>query len=131
MSIMKWSEKLDIGVNAMNLQHQKILDLMNNLHDLSSENAIFSEQLRVLDELANYTVKHFKEEEQYMESIAYEGIVVHKKIHEDLLGKFSSHVKSIKESETLSDDFFNFLVGVFLVVRFLAFGLTRNAEFIL
>ena len=33
MPIMKWSEELSVEVNEIDLQHQRLIDLINNLHD--------------------------------------------------------------------------------------------------
>ena len=48
-----------------------------------------------LGELGDYTVKHFEQEEAYLESISYSGLANHKAIHADLLETFS--VKSAKK----------------------------------
>ncbi len=35
MPIMQWDDSLDIGVDAMNREHQGLLDIMNKLFDAS------------------------------------------------------------------------------------------------
>lgn len=109
MSLMDWSDSLDIGVHAMNDQHKIILKLMNTLHDAHTSHKPFSEFIGPLDELKNYTVQHFAEEEAYMESIQFEGLKTHKIIHQDLLNKFSEHYENITKEKKLDPKFFDFL----------------------
>ena len=109
MSLMNWNDKLDIGVDQMNDQHKIILQYMNTLYDDFQADKSFSTLKYTLDYLKDYTVKHFKEEEDYMESIQYEGIKSHKLIHEKLLKTFSEHYENIIATQSLNDDFFHFL----------------------
>jgi hemerythrin len=44
----------------------------------------------VLDELKNYTVFHFRAEEEYMMSIKYKKFLSHKVLHDDFISKVTS-----------------------------------------
>ncbi len=110
MSIMEWNEELDIGVSSMNNQHKKILDLMNKLHDLSASGAGKQELGVAINELADYTVQHFKEEEAYMESIDFPKLTLHKGIHTDLLNKLGKHKEAFEAGDgEIGEEFFDFL----------------------
>lgn len=109
MTIMTWSDSLDIGVAEMNGQHQTLIEIMNRLHDQFEADAEMSEQKKTLEELANFTVKHFGEEEQYMASIDYPLLDTHKRIHANLLEEFGSHKTSFEETGELTTKFFSFL----------------------
>ena len=44
----------------------------------------------ILNELKAYTIEHFGDEEEYMESIRYEGLAAQKRAHEAFIDKASS-----------------------------------------
>lgn len=106
---MKWSEALDIGVEEMNHEHKGLLDYMNQLYDLHNNKASGEEQKRVLDQFKDATVKHFKDEENYMQKIGWEGLASHQYIHKSLLENFSKHYEKFNTEGKLTDDFFHFL----------------------
>ena len=109
MSLMDWGPELDIGVNEMNHQHQDLLSLMNRLHQLWLEKANRSEQADALEKLKLMTVRHFKEEEDFQESIGWAKLATHKIIHTKLLETFAAHEAKFKSGQPLDMDFFNFL----------------------
>lgn len=109
MSLMDWNEKLNVGVDQMNDQHKVILTYMNTLYDDYQANKPFSVLKSSLDSLKDYTIKHFKEEEEYMESIDYDGIASHKIIHEKLLKTLGEHYENITSTQKFNNDFFHFL----------------------
>lgn len=109
MTLMDWDEGLDIGIETMNMQHKGLLDLMNKLYDLHNEGANFDDIKVVLEDLAAKTVKHFQEEEAYMESIGFEGLGPHKIIHKNLLKDFTQHQENFLTSRKFEETFFTFL----------------------
>ena len=110
MSIMSWSAELDVGVTKMNEEHQGLLDLMNELHNLKAAGKTGMEVLKVLDALGAATVSHFADEEAYMESVKYPKLSTHKLIHKDLLEKFGKYSADIHARHgEMGDDFFVFL----------------------
>lgn len=109
MGFMDWSSNLDIGVASMNSEHQQLLAIMNRLYDLNQAKASKSELQSTLKELAEYTVKHFGDEEAYFDSIGYPDAEKHKYIHKDLLAKFGTHKDNFEKTGSLDQAFFNFL----------------------
>ena len=110
MSLLNWSSSLDIGVNEMNNQHKILLGIMNDLFDYKNEKeGDFEGIKKYLLELGAFTVKHFEDEEAYMEKIGFSGLETHKLIHKDLLAKFTKHKDQFLETRELSEDFFGFL----------------------
>lgn len=106
---MEWNSELDIGVEEMNDQHKKLLDLMNILYSDFNLKVPFEKAKITLDELKNYTIQHFKEEEEYMESVNFDGLVNHKLIHQQLLNKFEELYLEMLDSKEFNQKFFEFL----------------------
>jgi len=111
MGLFDWDPRYDIGVDAMNREHKTLLDLMAKLHAACEAKAAKPAIVSALDTLARYTVQHFKDEEAYMEKIAYRDRKGHAIIHENLLGKLEEHRKAFVNGRelVLSGDFFQFL----------------------
>ena len=86
MSKLEWQETYSIGIEAIDQQHRKWIDIINSLHDSLIKGEKVSEiTLEILDEMIDYCNYHFSFEEEYMERIGYPGFGVHKRIHGDFL----------------------------------------------
>lgn len=110
MTIMNWDSSLDIGVDSMNQDHQKILNLMNQLHDEYESQVTPETMLGTLKDLAKVTIEHFEREEEFMRSIDFESLQVHQAIHKDLLNKLTGFLGPIESGEAQVDDkLFSFL----------------------
>ncbi len=110
MAFLNWTTALHIGVSAMDAEHQKLVELMNNLHELHTSRAPKPMMTAALKALFDYTVKHFKDEEEYMRRIRYDGYKVHCITHQHLISKLTDFRDAyVSGRSDLSDDFFNFL----------------------
>lgn len=110
MPIMEWDAALDIGVDAMNAEHQGLLSIMNTLFDKSKEGVEGPEIIALVDKLGAATLEHFQHEEKFMEDSGYPEVDMHKRLHADLLKKFGAHAAKIKENGGRApDEFFHFL----------------------
>lgn len=111
MPLLNWDNSLDVHVDSMNDQHQILLTMMNELYDGTHAGMPRTETLDKLGKLFDYTVKHFEEEEAYMESIQFAGLKSHSLIHKNLIERLTNLATTFKNStdECLSEDFFNFL----------------------
>jgi len=63
---VEWSDSLSVGVAAMDSHHQKLVDLINQLHAAMRSGKGRAAVGLALDELANYAVYHFSAEEKLM-----------------------------------------------------------------
>jgi hemerythrin len=85
MVIATWDDKYNTGHKIVDIQHQELFQMVNDLHD-----AIASEQdkdsiIKALEKLSSHTLHHFATEETLMVKIGYPHLKVHKKKHEDLV----------------------------------------------
>ncbi|MGE0881749.1 MAG: bacteriohemerythrin [Acidimicrobiia bacterium] len=109
MSFFDWTPALDVHVDAMNNEHKKLIDLMNVLHDKVEAKAGKSLIGLALDQLAQYTVRHFADEEAYMASVGFVKLEVHKGLHKQLLDRFGGFQKEFEQTGELTTAFFDFL----------------------
>ncbi|MDP2134170.1 MAG: bacteriohemerythrin [Sulfuritalea sp.] len=81
VQLVSWTPDLSVGIEALDTQHRRIVDYINDLHEAGlrkDRDAIG----HVLDELMEYTVSHFSFEEAMMEQAGYDFFGPHKKVHE-------------------------------------------------
>ncbi|MDP2136077.1 MAG: bacteriohemerythrin, partial [Sulfuritalea sp.] len=79
--LVSWTPDLSVGIEALDDQHRRIVDYINELHEagLRKDRAAIG---RVLDALMEYTVSHFSFEEALMKQAGYDFFAPHKKVHE-------------------------------------------------
>lgn len=109
--LLTWTNDLATTVDAMDDEHKIIVSLMNKLFKLNQEQASKAVITKALNELADYSAKHFSDEEAYMESINYSDLAKHKLLHTQLLSKLGEHADNYINgpSEYMPNDFFQFL----------------------
>jgi hemerythrin len=95
---IEWTPYLSVGVSSIDLQHQKLFDMANQLFEAGKNNKskeFISEMLGFLDD---YTKKHFRDEESYMLSIIYPGYDAQKKMHAEFVSSLAKLKKEYAES---------------------------------
>lgn len=77
-----WREEFKIGVDVIDREHQRLFKIINKLFSLKGEDAnsqwACQEGIKFFKE---HAMKHFADEEAYMESVNYEGFEKHREIH--------------------------------------------------
>ena len=104
-----WNAK-DLGLNVedMDKEHQELIRKMNFLYSCVENKGSTQQILKAIEDLANFTVKHFADEEAYMERVNFPGITTHKLIHKQLLTQFGEHVDHFKKTSALKPTFLTF-----------------------
>jgi len=93
MSLFEWRDKYSVKIQRFDEAHKKIIDSMNELHDIikfKKDNAALE---KVLNELFGYTKTHFNDEINLMEQYGYPELNEHKAEHD----KFIAQIEDIKE----------------------------------
>lgn len=88
---LPWSDRLNTGVEEIDLQHRYFVRLINRLaHDLlTTQDERYSRGL--LNELCKYATFHFASEENIMHKLGYPEMESHRLHHLQLLDKLSSY----------------------------------------
>jgi hemerythrin len=84
MPLMEWNQELSVGVNLLDQDHKKLVQLINDLYDAMKAGHSKDSLGAILDGLVNYTKLHFAHEEQYFAQANYPDSAAHKKEHDDL-----------------------------------------------
>lgn len=111
MSLMPWEPaKFDVLVPDMNKQHQQLVSIMNRLYDRHEAKAGKPELDKILLELRDCTLRHFRDEEAFFDKAGFPGAANHKIIHKKLVEDFTTHYGAFaKGNGEISKEFFNFL----------------------
>lgn len=107
MSLMNWDASLKLGVDAMDEEHRELLVLMNKIHDGYQAGENVND---LVARLGAACVRHFRDEEAFMRSIAYKELATHQRVHQHLLDQYATHAQAIKAAGGKANDaFFSFL----------------------
>lgn len=108
-SLFQWEDRYQLHVKSMDDEHQKLIELMNDLYRKYMEKASTVEQGLALQKLADFAAKHFTDEEAYMQKLNFPGLETHMVIHKSLLTKVNEFAKDFESKKVLTTDLFNFL----------------------
>jgi len=111
MSLMTWSSSYSVGIDSIDLQHKKLIDMINDLHEGMIAKKSREALGHVLEGLILYTVEHFDYEEKLFIQTNYADAVAHSAEHEKLKQRVIEINQRFKASTTgtLSLEVLNFL----------------------
>lgn len=99
MALLTWSPMFSVGVQIIDDQHKKLLDLANSLNDEMAAGRGDAALAKTFIELANYTQYHFSTEERLMSQHSYSASAEHKKQHADLIASVTDLKKRFEKGE--------------------------------
>lgn len=85
MKDIVWDNILSIGIDEIDDDHRRLVNIFNILNHSVTEGAAPDYLEAVLEELVSCTVWHFRHEERLMLMYGYEGIEEHKAEHQELI----------------------------------------------
>ncbi len=101
-----WEGKYALGIDKIDYEHQEILNLINGLiRAMNTKRGIKEAFIKLKD----YTIMHFTEEEEYMQSINYPSYESHKRVHEKLLGALGKFAVELEAGRLQKDKLASFL----------------------
>ena len=111
MPFLKWTdEELGVQIEAMDHEHQALIDAMNQIFDLNAAGADRRAIKDAIDHLVRLTNQHFRNEEYYLETIGYPEFANHRRLHDRLLNRLDDYIGEFdRGSGTVSENFFRFL----------------------
>ncbi|MCM1083403.1 MAG: response regulator [Clostridium sp.] len=108
-----WQDRFNIGVDVIDKEHRKLFKIINKLfafgEDEEKSQWVCQEGIKYFKD---HAVKHFADEEAYMESINYSGLQIHKRIHDDFREKTIPALQEELERSGYSEDAVSHFLGV-------------------
>lgn len=86
-STFLWNKAYGINIEEMDKEHQKQLEYLDNINMYIVNDESIEKLCNKLDELYDYSQKHFENEEVLMKKHSFEGFIEHQNIHKELLVK--------------------------------------------
>lgn len=108
--LVSWTADLSVGIDAIDDQHRRIVDYINELHAANKKHDRKA-VARVLDDLMEYTVSHFSFEEALMERAGYRFLRPHKKVHEQFTRRVTEFRQRFRLGETVESELQETLVN--------------------
>lgn len=104
------------GIDLIDAEHRTLFELVEEAYKyIRSGTATdgYDEVLKLLDDLKQYATEHFRDEEEYMESIHYEGLVTQRYAHEAFVHRLESFdlAQVEKDPQRQLKELIHFLLG--------------------
>ncbi|MCI8509592.1 MAG: response regulator [Lachnospiraceae bacterium] len=110
---LMWKDRYNIGVEVIDKEHKKLFKIINKLFNFGEDEEksqwVCQEGIKYFKD---HAVKHFADEEEYMESIHYSGLEMHKRIHDDFREKTIPALEKELEQTDYSPDAVSHFLGV-------------------
>jgi hemerythrin-like metal-binding protein len=81
MAIIQWDDSLSVGIEAIDAQHMKLVNMINELHTAMKQGKGTGVLSGLVSGLKDYAAVHFTTEEQLMDRHGYPEARGHKKEH--------------------------------------------------
>lgn len=101
MIYWEWEASMDTGIEAIDAQHRKIVELINTLDQAAQQHDRHS-ALGVLEELEQYTLNHFSFEEFLMENGGYPAFESHRQVHQRFAGRIAEYRQRCAKGEDIT-----------------------------
>ena len=107
--VVSWDDKYLIGVKTVDNQHKQLFGHLNSFHESLSANKGKETVNNVLNNLIDYAVYHFAEEEKVMDSIKGTNFLSHFEEHISFCAKVSELKAKVFLGEEISYELFDFV----------------------
>lgn len=108
-----WEDRFNIGVEIIDKEHKKLFKIINKLfqfgEDEEKSHWVCQEGIKYFKD---HAAKHFADEEEYMRSINYNGLKMHKRIHDDFRENTLPALQKELEGNTYSEEAVSHFLGV-------------------
>jgi len=115
-----WRDALSVDRGVIDEDHRHLIDLMNLVESILTEDRTLGDLRKALDRLEVYTCRHFAREEKIMISRHYAKVVDHKALHIGLVEELDDAAKpargegesGARVSQVLGEDDIAKLIGL-------------------
>lgn len=114
MSILTWNEHLLLGIDSIDRQHKKLVELLNRLDEVVAVGEAPEIIAETVSELVDYTIYHFQHEETLMEKSGFnaELFAKHQKEHQGFVQQIQAARAAVSDDPSvISRQLLDFLVN--------------------
>lgn len=100
MALIEWNAvKYSVKINEFDAHHQKLIQLINQLHDGMLQAKGRQIIAPIIEELHRYTIYHFSAEEKMMQQYLYPDYTRHKKMHDSFVAQINDLKQKLAEGD--------------------------------
>lgn len=110
-----FTEEYLVGVELIDEEHRKLFSIIERANDLIHEEHLhdkYDEIIEILEELKDYTIFHFEDEEHYMREINYSGLDAQIHAHESFVDKLNE--VDLDDVDENQEEYLNNLIAFLL-----------------
>jgi len=86
-----WTDELSIGNTDIDIVHKSLVNIYNDLIEYAESKRNRKEFAMILSKMTNYSLVHFKKEEEYMQKFSYPELTEHRRLHIDYIYKVAMY----------------------------------------
>jgi len=101
MAFFEWTDELSVGVEQMDIQHKKLITIINNFHNTVSMGDDKSAVQKAVDGLVEYVKMYFSEEEVLMQKYNFPQLEIHKRVHERLAQDVNEYAEKLQANQKI------------------------------
>jgi hemerythrin len=98
MALIEWNDSLKLGIAVVDRQHERLVGIINRLHEATTEGRGTDVIGEIMDELIIYIATHFSMEEKYFAEFDYPDAEEHKREHDALIEKVSAFANDFEKA---------------------------------
>jgi len=99
---IKWTPSLSVSVPSIDKQHKKLVSYINQLYEAMEMGKAKKIIPDLIENLADYTVYHFKHEEDLFKKYGYNKYTEHKQVHESFVNKVVEYKGKYESGQNLA-----------------------------
>ncbi|MDR0666555.1 MAG: bacteriohemerythrin [Campylobacteraceae bacterium] len=101
MAYWSWDSSYDIGIEAIDNQHRKIVQYINELHEafVLNDKSIVK---NTLSHITDYIISHFSFEEELMREAQFPQFIRHKSIHDNFVSNIGRYKIAFNEGRDIT-----------------------------
>ncbi|MCP4076954.1 MAG: hemerythrin family protein [Gammaproteobacteria bacterium] len=95
---LTWDDELSVGIQSIDDDHKKLIALINTLQTAIMYPSGENYERQALKEVVDYTIYHFKREEELMAKHGYPDYEPHKKTHAVMITKIGEYMEAYEKN---------------------------------
>lgn len=99
---VEWKPEYSVGIDSIDAQHKTLIELINKLQNAVDFATGRDFELAALDELVNYTLTHFRYEEDLMKKHGYPSFEAHRAEHAKMVTRVDRLLEEYRADEDLA-----------------------------
>jgi hemerythrin len=104
-----WQVNYNLGIQIVDEQHEKLVEIINSLYDAFCNSETKEKMGVILKNLIDYSVFHFKTEEDIFKKYNYNQLGDHKELHEEFKKKVLEFEKQFLAGKSITYRVMSFL----------------------